>query len=80
MERGPESTSKKGFGMMVSSARRFKDRTFYTGPGPGEYKSRQQQALVASLSVSQAPASSAFMKKVRFTGVTAQTAMLISQY
>jgi hypothetical protein len=32
-----ESTGKKGYGPLVSSARRFSDRHFYTGPGPGEH-------------------------------------------
>ncbi len=32
-----ESTSKKGYGAMVSKAQRFKHKARYTGPGPGTY-------------------------------------------
>lgn len=67
MEKPSELCSRKGFGPLVSKAQRFKGRTYYTGPGPGTYKAGRE-AVNASLSISQAPASAAFMPKVGMRG------------
>lgn len=61
-----ESISKKGYGSMISKARRFKgQRPAYTGPGPGEYNAR---LLPPALDFNKAPLTAAFRSKVGQVG------------
>ncbi len=61
-----ESISKKGYGPMTSSSRRWRGvRPVYSGPGPGEFSSRSALEVEQDKYFNRAPTTAAFHPPVR---------------